>query len=52
MTTGLIDGTYCEGLLPRAKEQLLSECPRLGALVSRICANERIAEWNARRDAS
>ena len=49
ITTGLLDGSYCEGLLPRAKGQLLDDCPRLKALVARIAAHERIAEWNARR---
>jgi hypothetical protein len=47
MTTGLLDGSFCEGLLPSAKEDLLSNCPHLAALIKRIAAHKRVAKWNA-----
>jgi glutathione S-transferase len=47
MATGFLDGSFCQGLLPSAKEGLLDHCPGLARLVERIATHSRVAEWNA-----
>ena len=45
MGSGLVDGSYCEGIDATA---LLRECPKLRGLVDAVRAHPRVAEWNER----
>eukprot|EP00928_Gymnodinium_smaydae_P093507 TRINITY_DN7771_c0_g2_i1.p1 TRINITY_DN7771_c0_g2~~TRINITY_DN7771_c0_g2_i1.p1 ORF type:complete len:231 (+),score=56.00 TRINITY_DN7771_c0_g2_i1:113-805(+) len=44
MASGLQDGSYCAGI----PASVLDACPKLLALMRRVAAQPRVAEWNAR----
>ena len=44
IATGLQDGTFCDGISPT----VLAGTPTLLALVDRISAHPKVADWNAR----
>ena len=44
MATGLLDGTYCKGVLPR----VLEGCAGLHAVAERVGAQPRVVAWNER----
>jgi glutathione S-transferase len=45
MGSGLLDGTYCEGLEPA----VLDGCPKLKQLIERVGELPKVAEWNAHK---
>eukprot|EP00927_Polykrikos_kofoidii_P052971 TRINITY_DN47043_c0_g1_i1.p1 TRINITY_DN47043_c0_g1~~TRINITY_DN47043_c0_g1_i1.p1 ORF type:complete len:244 (-),score=29.76 TRINITY_DN47043_c0_g1_i1:68-799(-) len=45
MLTGILDGTYCEGV----PASVLDACPRLRTLVKHVDNHPRVSEWNAQR---
>jgi len=47
--SGLLDGTYCEGISPSV---LTSACPKLIELISLVNAQPKVQEWNATRNAA
>jgi len=44
MITGMLDGTYCDGIT----KHVISQCPLLNDLVETIESHPKVAAWNAR----
>lgn len=45
MASGLLDGSYCDGVSPA----VLERCPGLLALTERVGSHPRVVDWYARR---